>query len=56
MIEHKQAVKVEERTEPPAAPAETSTFIENIGRRKFYQQDLDAQSFTKFHIEAKRKE
>ena len=52
VIEHKQAVKVEERTEPPAAPAETSTFIENIGRRKFYQQDLDAQSFTKFHIEA----
>ena len=25
VIEHKQAVKVEERTEPPAAPAETST-------------------------------
>ena len=56
MIETEQAVKVGDSTELPAAPAVTSTFIENIGRRKFYQQDLDAQSFTKFHIEAKRKE
>ena len=41
VIEHKQAVKVEERTEPPAAPAETSTVRWSLGEKVAREERLN---------------
>ena len=41
VIEHRQAVKVEERTEPPAAPAETSTVRWSLGEKVAREERLN---------------